>query len=111
MKSQQDSFEHFISTLSEPNKDIAATLWAKIKTSFTKNIIPQAGPTNDGFQFVYDINEHHLEIDISQSYEVEWFYRNRKTDKYEGSDDIIKSYDLTDQLKYYIMLIIIESEK
>ena len=47
----------------------------------------QSGPTEEGgFLVVVDLAEHHLEMEISSTLDLEWFYSNRKTDEFRGED-------------------------
>jgi hypothetical protein len=102
MTNQEPKWLGYLDNLSSPNKELANTLWNALKKHFPNIRIPQAGPLiseNTGFQFAWDSNEHHLEIDIlydklTDKYELDWFYRNRKTDTYNGSDCLLFVEDL-----------------
>lgn len=94
---EQEKWLEYLSNLSSPNKELANKLWNKLKEHFPNIPIPLAGPfhCNDDnfFQFAWDKNEHHLEIDIYE-YELDWFYRNRESDTYAGSDCLLYASDL-----------------
>jgi hypothetical protein len=78
----------YLAGLSGPNAILARDLWSKVCASAVVHVpVPHAGPLPDGgFQFVWDNEPHHLEVDILPDGSMEWFYRNRKTDEFDGDD-------------------------
>jgi hypothetical protein len=81
----QDAWEHLVKQLGEISP-------------------PRAQANEDGgFSMAWDRDEHHLEIEILPSGIVEWFYRNRETDEYEG-DEGIDIDDLPRQVVRYLKL-------
>lgn len=70
-------------------RPLASKLWYAIKAGVEDAAIPTAihHQENDGFQFAWDKDEHHLDIDILSNESVEWFYRNRETNKIDGTED------------------------
>jgi hypothetical protein len=49
-------------------------------------VVPSICRLNDKLQIVWDLNEHHLEIDVF-SLNFDWFYRNRITENLDGEDN------------------------
>ena len=90
------SLEEWTEWLEGEGREKAKNLWYSVSRIVPAIPPPQAGPLDDeeGFQFVWNVNEHHLEIDTSESVEFEWFYYNRKTRSSYTTDDItaIKPY-------------------
>ena len=64
--------------------------------------IPGAWPTKEnGIFFYWDDDQHRLDIVISPDNIIEWVYRNRKTDYYDGKDSLT---EIDDQLKELLKL-------
>jgi len=64
-------------------------LWRKLESCINDPILPPiAGPGGElGFQMAWNYDEFYLDIDVSEEGEFEWFFLDRKTGKYKGSDD------------------------
>lgn len=78
--------------------------WEQLVKQLEEISPPRAQANEDGgFSMAWDRDEHHLEIEILPSGIVEWFYRNRKTDEYEG-DEGIDIDDLPREVVHYLKL-------
>lgn len=71
--------------------------WLEVKFNWELPI-PSIGTNKDRFLFCWDNQEHHLEVELGQIEEFEWFYRNRKsgiidsfdTNKFELNENFLK---------------------
>jgi hypothetical protein len=94
----------YLEGLCEPSGDLARGLWQLLCDSLGWAPVPQAGPLPDGgFQFVWDRDEHHLEIDVLPERRMEWFYRNRRTGQVAG--DEIAAHSLPEAVRNYLALL------
>ena len=65
--------------------------------------IPQTSITvNGALQFVWDKNEHHLELEILNG-KYEWFYRNRLTNKFDGEENCKIGVITSDFIRFFSM--------
>lgn len=84
--------------------DRACAVWSELHGRLPKLPPPdQAGEIDGTFQMVWDLNEHHLEIDVLREGGYEWFYRNRTTGDYCGEDDLSALSPLPPGLSYCLM--------
>jgi len=72
------------------------TIAERVMASFSAGPLPEGG-----FQFVWDREEHHLEIDILPDHSTEWFYRNRRTGQIAG-DEAPAGAALPNQLRDFL---------
>ncbi len=89
--------------MTEPLGSLARELWRLLQEVVGEPRVPQAGPVSGGgFQFVWDRDEHHLEIEILADRTLEWFYRNRRTGNLEGGECAL---DLPDRARQLLQLL------
>ena len=64
-------------------------VWQTLNSNLSQALRPPAaGPGGDlGFQLSWNTDEQYLDIDIAADGSFEWFWTNRHTDEYQGSDD------------------------
>ena len=64
-------------------------IWAALNSSLSQALRPPAaGPGGDlGFQLSWNTDDFYLDIDIASDGSFEWFWTDRHTDEYRGSDD------------------------
>jgi hypothetical protein len=85
-----------------PSENLWFSLQKELGKKLNNNIVflqlPQyGGPFEDGiYQFVWNYDKHHLEIDLLSDNSLEWFYLNRENKETNGGNCAINtfSYDL-----------------
>lgn len=77
-----------------PNRELADALeglMACLKVSLRKGVLPRptAIPDESGsaIHLAWDRGDHHLEIDMASNGSFEWFYRNRRTNEIDGTEE------------------------
>lgn len=68
--------------------DHVREVWEVLRSRNTALPPPQTAPTEEGaLAMVWDSGPHHIEVAISASKLIEWFYSNRETGLYEGEEN------------------------
>ena len=65
-------------------------VWAALDSSLSQSLrLPAAGPGGDlGFQLSWNTDDMYLDIDIASDGSLEWFWTDRHTGEYQGSDNL-----------------------
>lgn len=92
-----------LATIAAPHAESVCILWANLSRAIAALPIPEAGPTADGaFQFVWDRDRYHLDIDIRDDGTMDWFYSDRNSGKSDMGDDTNVSDGVPSQLHSYL---------
>lgn len=71
-------------------EDLVIEFWDQLTEKTHRVVpIPVAGPTpQDSFMLSWNRGRHHFEVEVFSEGRFEWFYRDRKTDQFEGAEGI-----------------------
>jgi hypothetical protein len=84
----------FLSGLQSKRARDVRALWTHLRAALPALPVPRAGAVpDDGFQFVWDHGRHHLNIELVEPGQAEWFYLDRATRQTAGEE-----FDLGDPL-------------
>jgi hypothetical protein len=100
MQTIKQQWTTYLNDTEKPGRLLANKLWNMIADQNISVIPPCSWPLEDGgFMFAWDNPDHHLDIEILPDGFIEWFYRNRKTEAYDGEDNLSQ---ITEKFKQYL---------
>jgi plasmid stabilization system protein ParE len=104
-----DRWNAYLASLAEPEGPLSPEhashvqrFWRNLRASAHGPLqVPQAGPTDGpGFLLVWDRHRHHLEIEIFEDGNYDWFYRDRDSESYQGDEGLEASARARELLKH-----------
>jgi len=96
VQSQEITQEHLVGVI-HVWEDLNLRLGSPVRVPFT-------GLTEKGaVQLAWSkTNDHYADIEVHPNGMVEWFYRDRDTTKYDGSEDAVPRSEIPDTLIQYL---------
>lgn len=88
--------------ISQDVKQKSYDLWMSIKELCHEMPVPSATTGPDGLMaYCWDKDEHHLELEIYSNCDVEFFYRNRRTNELLV-ENCLSVIEIMDKLKLFV---------
>ena len=93
-------FEKFDDLLADPDYVSVADFWKKLLAEYENPPLPTVSPCEDGgYSLSWDDGTNYLEVTLGTVDDDGWFWRDRITKKYDGSNDHEPNIDVVNFAK------------